>query len=81
MMEITDKHKYFHKSELSAAEILIIDEYLEDMEKLNATLGKDSNKFEREYVSMKIKALEQKIKIVSEKFYEQINTPKREYLP
>lgn len=79
--EITPKYIGFQKSDLSPDEIYVIDTYLQQIESLNATLGKDSNNFEREYVSLKVKSLEQKIKLVSEKFYEQINTPPRDYLP
>jgi len=71
-MSITDKHKNFRKSDLTGNEIEAIDVYLEEIAKWNATCGKDSNNFEREYVTMKIKALEQKIKIISEEFYNQI---------
>ena len=79
-MKPSDKHILFKKSDLTSVEIYAIDTYLAQMESLNATLGKDSNNFEREYVSLKVKALEQKIKIVSEKFYDQINTPPRDYI-
>ena len=71
-MSITDKHKNFRKSDLTGNEIEAIDVYLEEIAKWNATCGKDSNNFEHEYVTMKIKALEQKIKIISEEFYNQI---------
>lgn len=56
-MDITEKYKGFKKSDLSDNEIALIDTYLHQMESLNATLGKDSNNFEREYVSLKVKAL------------------------
>ena len=80
-MSITDKHKNFRKSDLTGNEIEAIDVYLEQIAKWQCTEGVDSNAFEKEYVSLKIKALEQKIKIISEEFYQQINTPPRDYKP
>jgi hypothetical protein len=70
--EITPKYIGFQKSDLTSNEIEAIDTFLHDIAKWNATVGVDSNKFEREYVTMKIKALELKIQIISEQFYKQI---------
>ena len=71
-MSVTDKHIKFKKTDLTGNEIEAIDIYLEEIAKWNATCGKDSNIFEREKVTMKIRGLEQKIKIISEEFYNQI---------
>lgn len=78
--DITPKYLGFQKSDLSYDEIYAIDILLAEISRWNTTLGIDSNNFEIEYVSLKVKALEQKIKLISEKFYEQINTPPREYI-
>lgn len=69
------------RAELTETEREMIDTYLFDMAKWQSTEGIDSNNFEKEYVTMKIKSLEQKIKIVSEEFYNSINTPPRDYKP
>ena len=70
--EITPKYIGFQKSDLSYDEIYAIDVHLAAIAHLNATLGKDSIEFEREEVRLKISAINEKIKIISEPFYKQI---------
>lgn len=70
--EITPKYFGFQKSDLSYDEIYAIDVHLATIAHLNATLGKDSVEFEREDIRLKIQAITEKIKLISEPFYKQI---------
>lgn len=70
--EITPKYIGFQKSDLSYDEIYAIDVHLAAIAHLNSTLGKDSLDFEREDVRLKIQAINDKIKLISEPFYKQI---------
>lgn len=70
--EITPKYIGFQKSDLSYDEIYAIDVHLAEIAHLNATLGRDSVEFEMENVRLKIQAINEKIKLISEPFYKQI---------
>ena len=60
------------RAELTHNERLLVDTVLKTCASLEASVGIDSNNFEREEVRLKKEKEYQKIKVISEDFYKQI---------
>ena len=64
------------RAELSNNELILVDTVLAKCALLEASIGIDSNNFEREEVRLQKEKEYQKIKVISEDFYKQITERK-----